>query len=245
MQAATLYAMNSSESAVSEKPQTGSTNLLETVELVTGPNPTASVIWLHGLGADGHDFEPIVPELGWPGASDIRYVFPHAPVRSVTLNGGMPMRAWYDILSLTSARGHDRDGVVTSVNQVAELLRREISNGIPSERILLAGFSQGGAIALQLALRFPEKLAGVIALSSYLLFAEKIESQRHVANATLPAFIGHGTADPVVSLEMGEAAARQLEKMGHPVEWHSYPMQHAVCPEEIGDLSSWMRNHLE
>lgn len=245
MQADTLYAMNSSESAVSEKHGTGTAGELETLEIVTGPNPAAAVVWLHGLGADGHDFEPIVPQLGWQGAPDIRYVFPHAPVRPVTINGGMPMRAWYDILSLTSARGHDREGVVTSVNQAAALVQREISRGIASERILVAGFSQGGAIALQLALRFPEKLAGVIALSSYLLFPDRIESQRHEANSRLPAFVGHGTLDPVVPIAMGEAAARQLEAMGHPVEWHSYPMPHSVSPEEIGHLSAWMEKHLE
>lgn len=245
MQAATLYAMNSSESAVSGKPQAGTTDQLVTVELETGPNPTVAVIWLHGLGADGHDFEPIVPQLGWPGAPDIRYVFPHAPVRNVTINGGMPMRAWYDILSLTSARGHDRDGVVTSVNQVAALVQREIASGISSERIIMAGFSQGGAVALQLALRYPARLAGVVALSSYLLFPEKIESQRHQANNSLPAFVGHGTYDPVVPLAMGKAAAQQLEDMGHPVAWHDYPMQHAVCPDEIEHLSTWMRDQLE
>ena len=245
MRAATLYAMNSSESAVSDKPETGSAHDLETLEIETGPNPTVAVVWLHGLGADGHDFEPIVPELGWPGAPDIRYVFPHAPVRPVTINGGMPMRAWYDILSLTSARGHDREGIVTSVNQVAALVQREISRGIDSERILVVGFSQGGAIALQLALRFPQKLAGVVALSSYLLFPDRIESQRHEVNARLPAFVGHGTLDPVVPLAMGETAAKQLEEMGHPVEWHSYPIPHSVSPEEINHLSAWMKKHLE
>ena len=245
MQAATLYAMNSSESAVDKKPHAGHAGELETVEIVTGPNPTAAVVWLHGLGADGHDFEPIVPQLGWAGAPDIRYVFPHAPVRPVTINGGMPMRAWYDILTIDSERGHDTEGVVASVNQVAGLVRREIESGIPSQRIILAGFSQGGAIALQLALRYPRQLAGVVALSSYMLFADRIATQRHEQNANLPAFVAHGTADPMVPLAMGEAAARKLEQMGHPVEWHSYPMQHAVCPEEIGHLSAWMKKHLE
>jgi phospholipase/carboxylesterase len=155
------------------------------------------------------------------------------------------MRAWYDILTLTSARGHDRDGVVDSVNRVASLLDREISNGIPSDRIILAGFSQGGAIALQLALRYPRPLAGVIALSSYLLFADRIEDQRSDANASLPAFVAHGSVDPVVPIAMGESAARVLEAMGHPVEWHTYPMAHAVSPEEIQHLAAWMQKHLE
>lgn len=237
--------MNSSETAVTQKPRTMSDGELETVEISTGPNPTAAVVWLHGLGADGHDFEPIVPQLTWPGVPDIRYVFPHAPIRPVTINGGMPMRAWYDILTLTSARGHDRDGVVDSVNRVASLLDREISNGIPSDRIILAGFSQGGAIALQLALRYPRPLAGVIALSSYLLFADRIEDQRSDANASLPAFVAHGSVDPVVPIAMGESAARVLEAMGHPVEWHTYPMAHAVSPEEIQHLAAWMQKHLE
>jgi phospholipase/carboxylesterase len=218
---------------------------LETVEIQTGPNPSAAVVWLHGLGADGHDFEPIVPQLSWSGAPDIRYVFPHAPVRPVTINGGMPMRAWYDILSLTSARGHDRDGIVDSVNRVGDLLRREIAAGIPSRRIILAGFSQGGAIALQLALRFPEALAGVVALSSYLLFADRLEGQRSPANAALPAFVGHGTSDPVVPVSLGEEAARVLGALGHPVDWHTYPIVHSVCPAEIEDLASWMRPRLE
>lgn len=219
--------------------------MLETVEIETGPAPSAAVVWLHGLGADGHDFEPIVPQLAWPGAPDIRYVFPHAPVRPVTINGGMPMRAWYDILSLTSARGNDRDGIVHSVNAVAGLVRREIEKGIPPDRVLLAGFSQGGAIALQLALRYPESLAGVIALSSYLLFEDKLAEQQHPANAALPAFVGHGSDDPVVPFTLGQEAARKLEELGHPVEWHSYPMVHAVCPEEIGHLAAWMRIRLE
>lgn len=245
IQAATLYAMQSSEAATGRKPADTGQGALETVELSTGPNPSAAVVWLHGLGADGHDFEPIVPQLDWPGAPDIRYVFPHAPVRPVTINGGIPMRAWYDIVSLSSARGQDRDGIVDSVNCVAGLLRLQIASGMPSRRIILAGFSQGGAIALQLALRFPDPLAGVVALSSYLLFGERLEGQQHAANAALPAFVGHGTADPVVPIGLGQEAARKLEELGHPVEWHSYPMVHAVCPEEVDHLRSWMRARLE
>lgn len=237
--------MNSSDTATTQTPGTDAAGELEIVEINSGPNPDAAVIWLHGLGADGHDFEPIVPQLGWPGAPDIRYVFPHAPIRPVTINGGMPMRAWYDILSLTSARGHDREGVVDSVNRVAWLIDREIANGIESNRIILAGFSQGGAVALQLALRYPKKLAGVVALSGYLLFPDRIEAQRSEANASLHAFVAHGTVDPVVPIEMGESAAKQLESMGHPVEWHTYPMEHAVSPEEIQHLSNWMRSRLE
>lgn len=245
MRAATLYAMNSGESAVARAAAATVETELETVEVSTGPDPSVAVVWLHGLGADGHDFEPIVPQLAWPGAPAIRYVFPHAPVRPVTINGGMPMRAWYDILSLTTARGHDRNGIVDSVNQVAGLLRREVARGIPSQRIILAGFSQGGAIALQLALRFPEALAGLVALSSYLLFGERLETQQHPANSSLPAFVGHGTSDPVVPVALGQEAAQRLEALGHPVEWHTYPIVHAVCPEEIGHLRSWMQARLE
>lgn len=241
--------MNSPDSAAARQSVTGSEAApaasLETVVVETGPAPTAAVVWLHGLGADGHDFEPIVPQLDWPGAPDIRYVFPHAPVRPVTINGGMPMRAWYDILSLTSARGHDRQGIVDSVNAVAELLRRQIEDGIPSRRIILAGFSQGGAIALQLALRFPEPLGGVMALSSYLLFGDRLAEQQQEANAMLPVFVAHGSNDPVVPPELGEQAAKALESLGHPVEWRSYPMVHAVCPEEIGHIADWLKTRLE
>lgn len=244
MRAATLYAMNPGESATARRQSATPGGELETVEIATGSNPTASVVWLHGLGADGHDFEPIVPQISWQGAPDIRFVFPHAPVRPVTINGGIPMRAWYDILSLTSARGHDREGIADSVNRVAALLRREIDRGISSRRILLAGFSQGGAIALQLALRFPEPLAGVVALSSYLLFGDRLESQQHESNSALPAFVAHGSSDPVVPISLGEEAARKLEMLGHPVEWRTYPMVHAVCPEEVGHLTAWMQARL-
>ncbi len=241
--------MNYSESATVEAESSAAnhdaTSSLETVEVLTGPNPTASVVWLHGLGADGHDFEPIVPQISWPDAPDIRYVFPHAPVRPVTINGGMPMRAWYDILSLESPRGHDAEGIIESVNQAANLLHREIARGIPSRRIILAGFSQGGAIALQLALRFPQPLAGVVALSTYLLFGDRLQQQQHASNARLPAFVGHGSMDPVVPISMGEQAAEKLEALEHPVAWHSYPMAHAVCPEEINDLAAWMQGRLE
>jgi phospholipase/carboxylesterase len=236
--------MNTQESAVTSQVDQDTEPALEAVEISTGPAPTVAVIWLHGLGADGHDFEPVVPELLWPGAPDIRFVFPHAPVRPVTINGGMPMRAWYDIVSLTSGRDHDQKGIAQSVNQAAALLERERSRGIAPERIVVAGFSQGGAIALQLAIRYPETLAGLIALSTYMLLDHRLENDRHEANRNLPVFVGHGTFDPMVPCRMGEMVADRLRSMGHPVEWHSYPMQHAVCPEEISDLSAWLRNYL-
>ncbi len=236
--------MNTNESATNPSDINPDLPPLETVEVSSGPNPTASIIWLHGLGADGHDFEPMVPQLTWPGAPDIRFVFPHAPVRPVTLNGGMPMRAWYDIISIDAGRDHDGRGIVDSVNQSAALINQEIDRGIPVDRIVLAGFSQGGAIAVQLALRFPKKLAGLIALSTYLLFPDRLESQAHEANRELPVFVGHGTSDPMVPFSMGEALTHQLESIGYPVQWHSYPMPHAVCPQEISDITAWLRERL-
>lgn len=233
--------MNNSESAVSFSLDGESLSPLETVEITSGPNPTASVIWLHGLGADGHDFEPLVPYLAWPGAPAIRYVFPHAPVRPVTLNGGMPMRAWYDILSLDGERGHDREGVGQSIRQVYALLEREEERGIAADRIILAGFSQGGAIALQVGLRCPRRLAGLIGLSTYLVFASELQDSLNEANRKTPVFLAHGTIDPMVLPAMGEAARKQLVALGLPVEWHTYPMPHSVCPEEISDIAGWLR----
>jgi phospholipase/carboxylesterase len=217
----------------------------DTVEISTGPNPSAAVIWLHGLGADGHDFEPVVPQLMWPGAPDIRFIFPHAPVRPVTLNNGMAMRAWYDIVSLTGNRDQDQKGIADSVNDTAALVRRERERGIDADQIVVAGFSQGGAIALQLAVRYPEKLAGLIALSTYMLLDHRLENDRHEANKDLPLFVGHGRSDPMVPFMLGEQLAERMRSLGHPVEWHSYPMLHAVCPEEIADLSAWLRTTLD
>ena len=217
----------------------------DAVEISTGPNPTAAVIWLHGLGADGHDFEPVVPQLTWPGAPGIRFIFPHAPVRPVTLNNGMAMRAWYDIVSLTGNRDQDQKGIADSVNDTAALVRRERERGIDADRIVVAGFSQGGAIALQLAVRYPEKLAGLIALSTYMLLDHRLENDRHEANKDLPLFVGHGRSDPMVPFMLGEQLAERMRSLGHPVEWHSYPMLHAVCPEEIADLSAWLRTTLD
>ena len=237
--------MNTLESAFASQTGHATDPPLEVIEISTGPAPTAAVIWLHGLGADGHDFEPIVPELAWPGAPDIRYIFPHAPVRPVTLNGGMAMRAWYDIVDLTpGSRDHDQKGIAQSVNQAAALVRRERERGMAANRIVIAGFSQGGAIALQLALRFPETLAGLIALSTYLLLDHRLEKDRLEANKDIPVFVGHGTADPMVPYMLGERVANRLRTMGHPVEFHGYPMPHSVCPEEISDLKTWLQNCL-
>ena len=245
VRAATLYAMNRDESASLSASAGSPYPALETVEINSGPNPSSAVIWLHGLGADGHDFEPLVPHLAWPGAPAIRYVFPHAPVRPVTVNGGMPMRAWYDILSMDSERGHDRAGIEQSISQVEALLKRECDRGIPANKIFLAGFSQGGAIALQLGLSYPQKLAGLIILSSYLLFDNDLENRLHEANRHTAMFVGHGTQDPMVPFSMGQAVDHRLQSLAYPVEWHSYPMPHAVCQEEIDDIAAWLKGQFE
>ncbi|MGD8976110.1 MAG: carboxylesterase [Gammaproteobacteria bacterium] len=212
---------------------------LETVEHTTGPDPRAAVIWLHGLGADGHDFEPIVPQLQWPAGPDMRFVFPHAPVRPVTINGGMPMRAWYDIVNLDGRPPSDQAGIESSAAGVVRLIEREGERGIPPERVLLAGFSQGGAIALHAGLRYPEPLAGIMGLSTYLLMAERLESERSAANLATPLFLAHGTLDPVVPFTSGERSREHLAAMGYAIEWHSYNMPHGVCPEEIDHIRHW------
>ena len=214
---------------------------LDAVENISGDEPTAAVVWLHGLGADGHDFEPLVPWLDWPGAPSIRYVFPHAPVRPVTVNGGMQMRAWYDIRGINIDRDQDEQGIDASVAQAEALVTRERQRGIEASRIILAGFSQGGAVAIQCALRYPEKLAGLVALSTYMLQEQRIEVERHGSNQGLPVFFGHGAADPIVPVQLGRQAVSKLEGLGHPVEWREYPMQHSVCPEEIADLAAWLQ----
>jgi phospholipase/carboxylesterase len=217
--------------------------MLETIEIETGSSPTAAVIWLHGLGADGHDFEPVVPHLVWPGAPEIRFIFPHAPVRPVTVNGGMRMRAWYDIVSIDSDRNHDEAGIRESMAQTQELVQQQIDRGISPGRIIVAGFSQGGAIAIQVALRQTEALAGLMALSTYMLLAEKLDNEAGVV-AELPVFMGHGQMDPVVPFEMGEKAAKILRNMGCDVQWQAYPIQHSVSMDEIVDISAWLKQRL-
>ena len=212
--------------------------MLDCIELTTGEAPSLAVIWLHGLGADGHDFEPIVPELalGFPA----RFVFPHAPVRPVTINAGMAMRAWYDILSFDRGAAEDAAGIRASAAAVAELVARELERGIPPERVVLAGFSQGGAIALHAALRAPQALGGVLALSTYLPLAGTLAAERSAANAAIPIFMAHGTADPVLPLALGEASRRALEALGYAVDWHGYPMPHSVCIDEIKAIGAWL-----
>ncbi|OZB60026.1 MAG: carboxylesterase [Lysobacterales bacterium 14-68-21] len=214
-------------------------SLLSTVERETGTDPTHSVIWLHGLGADGNDFVPIVPELVSPQWPALRFVFPHAPVRPVTINGGMPMRAWYDILGMDLMSRQDATGMRASIDAVEALIAREHERGMPSERIVLAGFSQGGAIALLAGLRHAQRLAGIVALSTYLPLADTLAAERSTANAQVPVFWGHGTMDPVVILQRGLDSRAALEALGYAVDWHTYPMPHSVCAEEIADLRRW------
>lgn len=217
---------------------------LDTIEHDTGPSPRCSVIWLHGLGADGHDFAPIVPQLVQPDWPAVRFVFPHAPVRPVTINNGVPMRAWYDIREADLANRADEDGVVESVAQVEALIARETERGVPAARILLAGFSQGGAIALAAGLARREPLAGLVALSAYVPVAHKAADALAAGAELQPVFMAHGTQDPVVPFAAGEQSAALLRKLGFTVQWHPYRMPHAVCPEEIRDLGRWLSQRL-
>jgi len=202
------------------------------------------VLWLHGLGADGHDFEPIVPELVRPGERALRFVFPHAPIRPVTINGGMSMRAWYDILSFDRQSPQDEPGIRATDAAVGELIQRENGRGIPTERIVLAGFSQGGAIALFSGVRYRERLAGIMGLSCYLLLESRLEPERQAVNHATPVFLAHGSQDPVVDIRAGLIAKQALEAAGYPLEWHAYPMPHAVCQPEIADIAAWLRRVL-
>jgi phospholipase/carboxylesterase len=217
---------------------------LPSVDIETAPNPSHSVIWLHGLGADGNDFAPIVPELVSPQWPALRFVFPHAPVRPVTVNGGMPMRAWYDIAGVDLVSREDVSGMRASIASVEALIAQQNERGVPTSRILLAGFSQGGAIALAAGLRHAEKLAGVIALSTYLPLRESFAAERSAANAATPIFWGHGTADPIVPLTRGVGARDLLQSLGYQVAWHTYPMPHSVCSEEVADLRQWISGRL-
>jgi phospholipase/carboxylesterase len=217
--------------------------LLETIELETTPNPTAAVIWMHGLGADGNDFVSIVNELDLTGAPGIRFIFPHAPTRPVTINNGYVMRAWYDIAFGDlegKTRKADEKGVRESQAQIGQLIARENSRGIAAAKIVLAGFSQGGAIALHTGLRYPQQLAGVMALSTYLPLADSFASEAAPANAKTSVFMAHGTHDPVVPYAMGSDSHELLQKAGYAVQWHEYPMQHSVCLEEVNDIGRWL-----
>jgi phospholipase/carboxylesterase len=217
--------------------------LLDAIELETAPNPATSVIWLHGLGADGNDFVPIVGELELP-AAPIRFVFPHAPLQPVTINNGMVMRAWYDILGADLARREDERGVRASQGLVEALIAREKARGIAAPHILLAGFSQGGAIALQTGLRHPERLAGIMALSTYVPIAESLAAEAHAANRDVPIFMAHGLYDPIVPVAAARRSRALLERLGYAVEWHEYPMPHSVAREELDDIGAWLARAL-
>jgi phospholipase/carboxylesterase len=212
--------------------------LLEALEIETGPSPRAAVIWLHGLGADGHDFEPIVPELGMPAAPAVRFVFPHAPLQPVAINRGAVMRAWYDV---TGDGRQDAEGIRASQVRVEALIARERARGIAARSIVLAGFSQGGAMALHTGLRHPERLAGILALSCYLPLPETLEREASQATRDVPIFMAHGTQDPVIPLSWAMRSRDRLIALGYAVEWHEYPMPHSVCAEEIADVGRWLR----
>ena len=216
------------------------TTLLPRVELESAPNPSAAVIWLHGLGADGHDFAGLVPELDLSHCPPIRFVFPHAPSMPVTVNGGYVMPAWYDILGPNLISQQDAAGIQSSERAIVALIAHEVARGIPADRIVLAGFSQGCAMALHTGLRLPQHLAGIMALSGYLPLADRLAAERHPANAQTPVFMAHGTQDPVVVIARGEASRDTLAALGQPVQWHSYPMPHSLHPQEISDISAFL-----
>ncbi|MBT8098832.1 MAG: dienelactone hydrolase family protein [Gammaproteobacteria bacterium] len=217
---------------------------VESIEVTTGASPVGSVIWLHGLGADGHDFEPIVPELRLPESMPLRFVFPHAPVRPVTVNGGMKMRAWYDIKSLDGEGRADEEGIRASSAILDSLVEREIERGIASDKIVIAGFSQGGAIALHNAIRTAHSFAGLMALSAYLplpkLTATEVTTKPAAGHTSLPIFMAHGTMDPMVPHAAGVQSRDALVQLGYSVDWHEYPMAHSVCPQEIADIRQWL-----
>ncbi len=215
---------------------------LQYIELETGENPTASVIWLHGLGASGHDFEPVVPELGLPEDAAVRFIFPHAPNLPVTINGGMTMPAWYDIKAMDIDRVVDTEQLMASAKAVGKLVEREIEKGIPANRIIIAGFSQGGAVAYELGLSYPERLGGILALSTYFATADSV--QRSEANADIPISVYHGTFDPMVPESLGVRSVETLKGMGYEPTYQTFPMEHSVCLEEVQDIGRFIRRHV-
>lgn len=217
------------------------TQLLDNIEIETAPNPTIAVVWLHGLGADGNDFVPLVRELDLTGLPGIRFVFPHANTMPVTINGGYVMRSWYDIVATDLTRREDEGGLRASQLQVEALIAREKARGIPASRIILAGFSQGCAMTLQTGLRHPEKLAGMLCLSGYLPLSSVAGAERSEASLGTPIFMAHGVQDPVVPFARAEESRKVVEALGYQVEWHAYPMQHTLCLEEVQDISKWIR----
>ena len=216
--------------------------LLPAIELKTSPNPDSTVIWLHGLGADGNDFAPIVPELNLPADMSIRFIFPHAPTMPVTINGGFIMPAWYDILEMTIDREVDIAGLMASADKINAFVDHEIKRGVASERIVIAGFSQGGAVAYQVALSYEKPLAGMLAMSSYFATADLIKYSE--VNKTIPIRIQHGEFDPVVPEHLGRKATAQLINNGYSANYQNYPMEHSVCPQQIRDISEWLKTIL-
>ena len=213
---------------------------LETVEVVTGPRPTASVVWLHGVGADGHQFEPLAEQLTGPSSPPLRFVFPHAPWRRITLCNGERMRGWYDLRNTDRQLQQDEQAIRASCAAVDALLRRECERGIPSRRIVLGGFSQGAAMSLFVGPRFPARLAGVIALSGYRLIASSLRAERQACNSDTPFFLAHGTADPVIAAHEGELARDMLQAEGYSLEWHTFPIGHEVSPEERAAVATFL-----
>mgnify|MGYP001415386410 FL=1 len=215
---------------------------LQYIEIETGENPTAAVIWLHGLGASGHDFEPVVPELGLPEDAAVRFIFPHAPNLPVTINGGMSMPAWYDIKAMDIDRVVDTEQLRASADAVARLVEREKKKGVPADRIIIAGFSQGGAVAYELGLSYPERLGGILALSTYFATAKTVQCSE--ANADVPISVYHGTFDPMVPESLGVRSVETLKEMGYDPSYQTFPMEHSVCLEEIQDIGRFIRRHL-
>lgn len=222
-----------------------STALLKTIEVNPADKPKASVIWLHGLGANGHDFEPIVPELHLPKSLAVRFIFPTAPTRPVSLNQGYKMPAWFDIAAVGMDIAVDMQGMNESVQAIEALIAREVSLGIPTQNIVLAGFSQGGAVALYVGLYYSQPLAGIMALSTFLPLETPITQNLSAANRATPVFIAHGTQDVMVPFQLGELTRERLIKLDHKVEWHTYPMGHEVCPQEVKDISKWLQKILD
>lgn len=218
---------------------TNMSEVLDSVEI--GPaDADYSIIWLHGLGADGHDFEPLIPELKIPNGKKVRFVLPHAPEIPVTVNSGAVMPAWYDIASMDFMERQDELGIRLSESLLRRLIEREVERGVPAERIFLVGFSQGGAIVLHTGLRYPQRLAGIMALSTYLPLDLTVNEERHKANQKTPIMMAHGIHDPVVPMRLGEVSRDYLQDLGYPVKWHEYPMEHGIVPDEIADISQWL-----
>lgn len=213
---------------------------LETIQIDTAPDPDAAIIWLHGLGADGHDFAPVVPQLVGSGERPWRFVFPHATSRPVTINGGMRMRAWYDIVGIDRRAKEDEPGFRDTDRAIVALIEREIARGIAPQRIVLAGFSQGGAVSLYSAPRFPRRLAGVMVLSAYLPLADRLAAERSPANEGVPIFMAHGLSDATLPIALAVESRDVLKGLGFPIEWHQYPMGHSVCSEEIADIRAFL-----